>query len=210
MQNLGFHTILTSLIWSGTIHPIMVVLLTDLVVWSTWKVVLSIEKVVWWTWKVVWSNEIVVWWIWKEVPVTCCFFRWKILLLRNPFSLFNVTHFLCFAYLLLCSPDRSAISSSFQTVESKFIIKSIKNRVQNFAYHQKSINSWSISGAAGNKSPKSGRSRSVREISTLPPKPRVEGSSRSVPAIGKKSVDALQQGVYRLFPCQNRPNGHAL
>ena len=111
------------------------------------------------------------------------FFPMKDIAVRNPFSLFNVTHFLCFAYLLLCSPDRSAISSSFQTVESKFIIKSIKIRVQNLAYHQKSINSSSIIGEAGNKSPKSGISLSVREISTLPPKPRVERSSRSVPAI---------------------------
>ena len=29
-------------------------------------------------------------------------------------------------------------------------------------------------------------------------------------SIGKKSVDALQQGVYGLFLCQNRTNGHAL
>ena len=33
------------------------------------------------------------------------------------------------------------ISRHIQTVESKFIIKSIKIRVQNFVYHQKSINS---------------------------------------------------------------------
>ena len=100
MQNLGFHTILTSLIWSGTIHPIMGVPLMDLVVWSVWKVVLSIEKVVWWTWKVVWSNEKVVWWIWKEVPVTCCFFRWKILLCGIPF-LCLMWHIFC--ALLICS-----------------------------------------------------------------------------------------------------------
>ena len=50
----------------------------------------------------------------------------------------------------------------------------------------------------------------MREISTLPPKPRAEGSSPSAPAIGKKSVDALQQGVYGLFLCQNREIGHAL
>ena len=50
----------------------------------------------------------------------------------------------------------------------------------------------------------------MREISTLPPKPRAEGSSPSAPAIGKKSVDALQQGVYGLFLCRNRSIGHAL
>ena len=50
----------------------------------------------------------------------------------------------------------------------------------------------------------------MREISTLPPKPRAEGSSPSAPAIGKKSVDALQQGVYGLFLCQNCEIGHAL
>ena len=33
----------------------------------------------------------------------------------------------------------------------------------------------------------------------MPPKPRAEGSSPSAPAIGKKSVDALQQGVYGLL-----------
>ena len=91
------------------------------------------------------------------------------------------------------------ISRHIQTVESKFIVKSIKNLVQDLAYHQKSINSWSISGADGNKSQKLGRSRSVREISTLPPKPRVERSSRSVPAIDWKSVDAGKQGVYGLL-----------
>ena len=50
----------------------------------------------------------------------------------------------------------------------------------------------------------------MREISTLPPKPRAEGSSPSAPAIEKKSVDALQQGVYGLFLCRNREIGHAL
>ena len=108
------------------------------------------------------------------------------------------------------SLDRSSIPAPTQTVESEFIIKSIKNRVENFAYHQNSINSRSISGTADNKSPKSGKSRRVRQNSTLPPKPRAEGSSPSAPAIGKKSVDALQQGVYGLFLCQNRTNGHAL
>ena len=115
------------------------------------------------------------------------------------FSLFNATQIFGIAYLSVWSPDWSTIPTTFQTVESKFIIKSIKNGVQNFAYHQKSINSWSISGAAGDKSPKSGRSRSAREISTLTPKPRVERSSRSVPAIDWKSVDAGKQGVYGLL-----------
>ena len=115
-------------------------------------------------------------------------------MLRIPFSLFNATQILCIAYLPFCSPDRSAIPATTETVESRFIIESIKKRVQNFAYHQKSI-----SGTAGNKSPKSGQSRNVREISTLPPKPRVERSSRSVPAIDWKSVDAGKQGVYGLL-----------
>ena len=169
------HSILTSLIWSGTIHPIMVVLL--------------IEKV---------------------VPLTWWFNRKLILLLRIPFSLINATQILFIANLPSCSLDRYSIPTTTQTVESKFIIKSIKNRVKNSAYHQKSINSWIISGAAGNKSQKSGRSRGARENSTLPPKPRAEGSSPSAPAIGKKSVDALQQGICGLFLCQNRPIGHAL
>ena len=82
--------------------------------------------------------------------------------------------------------------------------------MQNFAYHQKSINSSSISGAAGNKSPKSGRSRSARENSTLPPKPRAEGSSPSAPAIVTGACKRLRFGVCGLFPCQNRPMGHAL
>ena len=144
------------------------------------------------------------------VPWTWWFNGNLISLLRNPFSLFNATQILSIAHLQSCSLDRSAIPATIQTVESKFIIKSIKIRVHNLAYHQKSINSWSIIGAAGNKSPKSGRSRSVREISTLPPKPRAEGSNPSAPAIGKRSVDALQQGVYGLFLCQNCPIGHAL
>ena len=58
-----------------------------------------------------------------------------------PFSLFNATQILGISYLLSCSPDRHTITASTQTVESKFILKSIKNRVQNLAYHQKSINS---------------------------------------------------------------------
>ena len=125
---------------------------------------------------------------------------------EKSFSLINATQILSIAHLLFCAHDRVTT----QTVESKFIIKSIKNREQNFVYHQKSINSSSISGAAGNKSPKSGRSRSVREISTLPPKPRAEGSSPSAPAIVKEACKRLHFGVYGLFPCQNRPNGHAL
>jgi hypothetical protein len=68
-------------------------------------------------------------------------------------------------------------------VESNFIIKSIKKWVQKFAYHKKSINSSIISGEDGNKSPKSGRSRNAREISTLPPKPRAEGSNPSAPSM---------------------------
>ena len=100
--------------------------------------------------------------------------------------------------------------SAIQTVESQFIIKSIKIRVQNLAYHQKSINSSIISGAASNKSPKSGRSRRVRENSTLPPKPRAEGSNPSAPAIDQGACKHLQFGVCGLFPCQNCPNGHAL
>jgi hypothetical protein len=99
-----------------------------------------------------------------------------------PFSLFNATQILSIAHLSSCSPACSPIPTTHQTVESKFIIKSIKNRVQNFAYHQKSINPSSISGAAGNKAPKPGKGRSVREISTLSPKPRAEGSSPSAPA----------------------------
>ena len=122
-------------------------------------------------------------------------------LLRIPFSLFNAAQILCISNLPFCSPDRFIIPTTHQTVESKFIIKSIKNRAQNLAYHQKSINSSIIIGAIGNKSPKSGKGRSQRKISTLPPKPRAEGSSPSAPAIGKKSVDALQQGVYGLFNC---------
>ena len=51
-----------------------------------------------------------------------------------PFSLFNAMHILCVAYLPFCSPERSAIRTTTQTVESKFIIKSIKIRVQNLAY----------------------------------------------------------------------------
>ena len=135
------------------------------------------------------------------VPWTWWFNGNLISLLRNPFSLFNATQNLSIAYLSSCSHNLFVIPATTQIVESKLILKSINNRVQNSAYHQKSINSWSISRAAGNKSPKSGRSRNVREISTLPPKPRAEGSSPSAPAIGKKSVDALQQGVYRLFNC---------
>ena len=50
----------------------------------------------------------------------------------------------------------------------------------------------------------------MRENSTLPPKPRAEGSNPSAPAIGKKSVDALQQGVYGVFLCHNCEIGHAL
>ena len=100
----------------------------------------------------------------------------------SPFSLFNATQILCIAFLPLCSPSWCLTHSTTQTVESKFSVKSIKNWVQNSAYHQKSINSWSISRADGDKSPKSGRSRSVRLISTLPPKPRAEGSSPSAPA----------------------------
>ena len=61
-----------------------------------------------------------------------------------------------------------------------------------------------------NKFPKSGRSRSVRGISTLPPKPRAEGSNPSAPAIDQGACKRLQFGVYRHFLCQNRPNGHAL
>ena len=128
----------------------------------------------------------------------------------HPFSLFNATQILSIAHLSSCSPACSPIPTTHQTVESKFIIKSIKNRAQNLAYHQKSINSSSISGAAGNKSPKSGRSPCVREISTLPPKPRAEGSSPSAPAIVTEAFKRLHFGVCGLFLCQNRPNGHAL
>ena len=79
-----------------------------------------------------------------------------------PFSLFNATQILSIAHLQSCSLDRSAIPATTETAESKSVVKSIKKWVQNLVYHQKSINPWSISGAAGNKSPKSGRSRSVR------------------------------------------------
>ena len=130
--------------------------------------------------------------------------------MRNPFSLFNATQILSIVHLPSCSPACSQIPTTHQTVESKFILKSINNRVQNLAYHQKSINSSSISGAVGNKSPKSGRSRSVREISTLPPKPRAEGSNPSAPAIGQGAHKRLKFGVCGLFLCKNRPNGHAL
>ena len=92
------------------------------------------------------------------------------MLLRIPFSLINATHILGIELPVFASLDRSAFPTTTQTVESNFIIKSIKNGVQKFAYHQKSINSSIIIGAAGNKSPKSGRSLSVREISTLPAK----------------------------------------
>ena len=51
----------------------------------------------------------------------------------------NATQILSIAHLQSCSLDRSAIPATTETVESKFIIKSIKNRVQNLAYHQKSI-----------------------------------------------------------------------
>ena len=126
------------------------------------------------------------------------------------FSLINATHILNIAYLQSCLPDPSASSSSTKTVESKFIIKSIKNRVQKFAYHQKSINSLIIMGTAGNKSQKSGKGWSAREISTLPPKPRAEGSSPSAPAIDQGARKRLHFGVCGLFPCKNRLNGHAL
>ena len=128
----------------------------------------------------------------------------------NSFSLFNATQILSIVHLPSCSPACSQIPTTHQTVESKFIIKSIKNRVQNSAYHQKSINSSIINGAADDKSPKSVRSRSVREISTLPPKPRAEGSNPSAPAIVTGASKRLRFGACWLFPCQNRPNGHAL
>ena len=60
----------------------------------------------------------------------------------DSFSLINATQILSIAYLASCTPDRSSISTTIQTVESQFIIKSIKNRVQNFAYHQKSISQF--------------------------------------------------------------------
>ena len=50
----------------------------------------------------------------------------------------------------------------------------------------------------------------MREISTLPPKPRAEGSNPSAPAIVKGACKRLKFGVYGLFSCQNRPIGHAL
>ena len=116
-----------------------------------------------------------------------------------PFSLFNATQILSIVHLPSCSPACSQIPTTHQTVESKFIIKSIKIRVQNFAYHQKSINSSSISGAVGNKSPKSGRSWSAREISTLPPKPRAEGSNPSAPAIGQGARKRLNSAFAGFF-----------
>ena len=126
------------------------------------------------------------------------------------FSLFNAKQILSIAYLYSRYPYPFGIPTATQTVESQFIIKSIKIRVQNSAHHQRSINSSIIRSAVGNKSPKSGQSRSVRENSTLPPKPRAEGSNPSAPAIDQGACKRLKFGAYRLFPCQNRPNGHAL
>ena len=60
------------------------------------------------------------------------------------------------------------------------------------------------------KPKKSGRSLRVRKISTLPPKPRAEGSSPSAPAIVTGARKRLHYGVCGLFPSQNRPIGHAL
>ena len=120
-------------------------------------------------------------------------------LLRIPFSLFNAAQILSIPYLPSCSPNLSLIPITIQTTESNSIIKSINNRVQNSAHHQKSINSSIISDAVGNKSPKSGQSRSVREISTLPPKPRAEGSSPSAPAIDQGACKRLKFGVCGLF-----------
>ena len=129
---------------------------------------------------------------------------------NDSFSLITATQILSIARLSKCSPDRSPIPITIQTTESNSIIKSIKKRAQNSAHHQKSINSSIIRRAMGNKSPKSGRSRSVRENSTLPPKPRAEGSSPSAPAIVTEAFKRLHFGVCGLFLCQNRPNGHAL
>ena len=99
------------------------------------------------------------------------------------FSSFNAAQILSIPYLPSCSSNLSLIPITIQTTESRFIVKSINNRVQNSAHHQKSINSSIIRNAVGNKSPKSGRRLSVRQNSTLPPKPRAEGSSPSAPAI---------------------------
>ena len=103
----------------------------------------------------------------------------------------NATQILSIVHLPSCSPACSQIPTTHQTVESKFIIKSINNRVQNAAHHQNSINSSIIRSASGNKFPKSGRRRSVRENSTLPPKPRAEGSNPSAPAIVTEAFKRL-------------------
>ena len=110
-------------------------------------------------------------------------------------------------YVLLTDPNFPPQSKLWNRISLSRASK-ISCRISHII--KKSINSWSISDTAYNKSPKMGWSCSVREISTLPPKPRAEGSNPSAPAIVKGACKRLKFGICGLFLCQNCPIGHAL